>query len=74
MDSEISKKIVAIVLILAIIVSAYFTLMALRGKASFGEEQRGNTVQAAKVSLTVQAPEPAEELEGDTSAEEGGVA
>ena len=47
--------------------------MALRNNASFGEEQRSNTVQSAKVSLTVQAPEPAEGLQEDISDEESGV-
>jgi len=71
MSKEVSKKIVAIVLILAIIVSAYLTLMLLKNKAILSEEQKvRNTIQSAEVSLTV-VPGPVEEPEGDVSAEEG---
>ena len=73
MEQTLSKKIVVLALILAIIVSAYLTLMSLKNRYEVSEEQKVSTVQAAKVSLTVLPPEPIEESKGDISAEEGGV-
>jgi hypothetical protein len=72
MTKEVPRKVFVVVLIIAIIISSYLTLMSLRNMDSFGDEQReGNTVQiqSAAVMLNVIAPES---IEGNPSTE-GGV-
>ena len=73
MEQEVSKRITAIILIIAIIISTYLTLLAFKYRATLNQERKvGNTVQSAEVRLTVVAPESAEMLEGNVT-EEGGV-
>ena len=74
MGKEVSRKIVTIVLILAIVISSYMTLMTLRNIDGFGEQGSGNNVyiQTAAVSLNVLTPE-SPRLETNSSAKESGV-
>ena len=70
MNEDVSRMVIVVVLILAIIISSYLTFMAFKYKSSLNEDQRvRNTVQSAQVTLTVVAPEQIEELQLNLSNE-----
>jgi flagellar basal body-associated protein FliL len=70
MNEDVSRMVIVIVMILAIIISSYLTFMAFKYKSSLNEDQRiRNTVQSAQVTLTVVAPEQIEELQVNLSNE-----
>jgi len=74
MAKEVPKKIVVIILILAILISSYLTLMSLKNRSAAIEQPKGgNTIQSAEVSLTVLPPQPTPILEGGGSAVAGGA-
>ncbi len=62
MAKELSKRTIAIFLVLAIVLSVFITLIALNNRLDSSEVQgSGSSVQSAKVSLTVKPPEPIDE-------------
>ncbi len=61
MAKELSKRTIAIFLVLAIVLSVFITLITLNNRLDSSEVQgSGSSVQSAEVSLTVQPPEPEE--------------
>lgn len=65
MGKDISKKTVAILLVLAIILSVTLTLTSLKNEFSSGydKEEKHSATQSAQVSLTVQEPPDVEGAE-----------
>lgn len=65
MTKEVPRKVIVVVLIFALVISSYITLMSLRNKADAVEQKSGGTtVQSAEITLNVLPPEPTSEEEG----------